>query len=166
MSKRWSKLKKEIESLFVDDLNLDLHCIDVNRSIESRNRNMGEGLSMLSLGNYIVNLNKETIWNFPKDFKDPDWEMWPEGNPWKYSVSEINVLVRHYIDTPKEELLNKRFPEDLFGLTKILLAADRRLSIKRLEEYFNEHPNQYASKILAQRISNKLNQQGPSAGTR
>jgi len=155
MPKRWSKLKKEIESLFVSGLNLDLHCIDVNRSIEAKNGNMGEGLSMLSLGNYKVNLDKETIWNFPKDFKNPNWELWPEGNPWKYSVSEINVLVREYIDTPKEKLLSKTFSDDLFGLTKILLAADRRISVERLEEYFNEHPNQFAAKVLAKRISNK-----------
>ena len=131
MPKRWSKLKKEVESLFTEGLNLELHCIDVNRSIDSKNGNMGEGLSMLSLGNYIVNLNKETIWNFPKNFKEPNWEAWPEGNPWKYSVSEINALVRDYINTPKEELLNKNFPDDLFSLTKILLEADRRLSINR-----------------------------------
>ena len=155
MPKRWSKLKKEIESLFADGLNLDLHCIDVNRSIDSKNGNMGEGLSMLSLGNYKVNLNRQTIWNFPKDFKEPNWERWPEGNPWKYSVSEINVLVREYIDTPKGELLSKAFSNDIFGLTKILLAADRRISTSRLEEYFRMHPNQYGIKVLNQRISSK-----------
>jgi hypothetical protein len=155
MPKRWSKLKKEIESLFEEGLKLDLHCIDVNRSIDSRNGNLCECLSMLSLGNYKVNFNKVTIWNFPKDFKEPNWEQWPEGNPWKYSVSEINVLVREYIDTPKEELLNKIFKDDLFGLTEILLAADRRLSVKRLKEHFQVNPSENAIKILNQRISNK-----------
>jgi len=82
MAKRWSKLKKEIESLFDDDLKLDIHCIDVNRSIDSKNGNMGEGTSLLSLGNYKVVLNKEVIWNFPRDFKENNWSRWPNGNPW------------------------------------------------------------------------------------
>jgi len=155
MPKRWSKLKKEIESLFEEGLKLDLHCIDVNRSIDSRNGNLSEWLSMLSLGNYKVNFNKVTIWNFPKDFKETNWEQWPEGNTWKYSVSEINVLVREYIDTPKDELLNKIFKDYLFGLTEILLAADRRLSAKRLNEHFQVNSSENAIKISNQRISNK-----------
>jgi len=46
------------------------------------------------------------------------------------------VLVREYIDTPKLELLTKHFENDIFGLTNILLAGDKRLSLKRLDEYF------------------------------
>ncbi|BCE02661.1 hypothetical protein [Marinicellulosiphila megalodicopiae] len=155
MAKRWSKLKKEIESLFEPELRLDLHCVDVNRSIDAKNGNSGEGLSMLSLGNYFVNLNQETIWNFPKDFKEPSFEKWPDGNPWKYSVSEINLLVRDYIDTPKDKLLNQEFEEDLFGLTKILLAADRRISMNKLQDYFKQNPNECGLKVLNQRASNK-----------
>jgi hypothetical protein len=155
MPKRWSKLKKEIESLFENELKLDLHCIDVSRSIDSRNGNMGEGISLLTLGNYKVNFNKKTIWNFPKDFKENNWKRWPDGNPWKYSVSEINVLVREYIDTPKEQLLKKPFDNDLFGITEILLAADRRISIQRIEEYFELNPSLNAQLILDQRVSNK-----------
>ena len=64
-------------------------------------------------------------------------------------------MVREYIDTPKEELLNKVFKDDLFGLTKILLAADRRLSVKRLKEHFQVNPSENALKVLNQRISNK-----------
>ncbi len=155
MAKRWSKLKKEIESLFEPGLRLDLHCVDVNKSIDAKNGNLGEGLSMLSLGNSRVNLNQETIWNFPKDFKEPNFEKWPEENPWKYSVTEINVLIRDYIDTPKDKLLSQEFENDLFGLTKILLAADRRISIKKLLGYFKQNPDEYGLRVLNQRASNK-----------
>ena len=155
MPKRWSKLKKEIESLFVEGLKLDVHCVDVYRSIDARNGNLGQGHSLLSIGNYFVNLEKETIWNFPKDFKEPDFERWPDGNPWRYSVSELNVLVREYIDTPKEELLTKKFETDLFGLTKILLAADRRISVSKLKDYFSKNADVCGEKVLEKRISNK-----------
>ena len=130
MAKRWSKLKKEIETLFDSNLQLRLHCTDMYRVIDVRWNNLGQGVSHQSLGNFRVLLGKEVLWCFPKDFMT-DFDLWPKG-AWSYSVTDINKLIREYIDTPRVELLKRDFENDCFQLTNILLVADRRLSIKKL----------------------------------
>ncbi len=156
MTKRWSKLKKEVESLFADDLNLKAHCSDMDRAIDARKYNSGEHLSFQSLGNFRVVLGKNELWNFPKDFvKANEPETWPDGRPYSYTASDINRVVREYIDTPKSELLSKQFNNDLFGITKLLLAADRRIAPEKLEAHFRVSNNERVAPIIEARLSNK-----------
>ena len=154
MSKRWSKLKKEIESLFVDGLPLSVHCTDMYRAVDSRKYNSGEGYSLQTLGNYRVVLGKQELWELPKDFITRNPESWPKDGPWSYSAKDINIVVRDYIDTPKNELLIKEFDNDIYGITRLFLAADRRISLSKLKDYFDKNRNDAAQGILEVRCSN------------
>jgi hypothetical protein len=157
MAKRWSKLKKEIETLFDSNLQLRLHCTDMYRVIDVRWNNLGQGVSHQSLGNFRVLLGKEVLWCFPKYFMT-DFDLWPKG-AWSYSVTDINKLIREYIDTPRVELLKRDFENDCFQLTNILLVADRRLSIKKLIVHFSHIEDKSVKKILEERCSyNKIKQ--------
>lgn len=156
MARRWSKLKKEIKSLFDDGINLDVHCTDMDRAIEARRFNSGEHLSFQTLGNFRVILDKKELWNFPKEFvKANDPLTWPHARPYSYSVSDFNGVIREYIDTPKSELLSKNFENDLFGISRLLLAADRRISPEKLAAYFEKSYNARVALIIEARLSNK-----------
>lgn len=156
MPKRWSKLKKEIESLFIEGMPLVVHCTDMTKAIESHKYNGGQHYSIQSIGVFKVVLDKKILWNFPNDFiNSEDPETWPEEGPYTYRVSILNRIIREYIDTPKNELLSKNFDQDIYGLTKLLLAADRRISTKKLNQHFMGVENQAVKAILSERIKKK-----------
>src|SRR5438105_5152077 len=131
MPKRWSKLKSQVEDLFAEDLSLHIQCSKIRRNSSN------DGSLPTELGTFTVRLGKAIIWNFPKQFVTY-WTQYPNGgNHYSFSVSDINALLREYLDTPRAELPKKVFPQDYFGITDILKAADRRLSIERIEEHFS-----------------------------
>ncbi len=145
MPKRWSKLKKPIEDLFVQDLSLRIYCTDIRTTPEN------VGTFAEALGVLTFRLAKEVIWNFPSQFID--WETYyPDGgNPYSYRVSDLNGLLRSYLDTPKDSLLFKEFSRDYFGLTNILKAADRRIGLPRLEKHFQDFEQDSVDRVLAAR---------------
>ena len=77
--------------------------------------------------------------------------------PYTDVISEISNLIREYIDTGKEELLNKEFINDKWELTNILKAADRRIGKRRLNELSNNilenNYHQAITKIIATRLN-------------
>ncbi|MCB1682307.1 MAG: hypothetical protein KDI65_10290 [Alphaproteobacteria bacterium] len=158
MAKRWSKLKKEIESLFFEGISLAVHCTDMRKAIESHKYNGGQHYSIQSIGVFKVVLGKRIIWNFPNDFIDSEnRETWPEQRPYSYNVSILNRIIRDYIDTPKNELFSKNFEQDVYGLTRLFLAADRRISIHKLKQYFIGIENHAVKAILSERTKSKTN---------
>src|ERR1035437_8421859 len=128
-SRPFSKLKKQIESLFVHELKMKINCISY--PIKSQ-------YGSSSIPRFYVQLGKETIWDFPKDFpiKDIHYHYWKDD-------TGISNLIREYIDTPVLELLNKIFTGEqiiiesqdcnfYLGLTEIFIAADRRIGREKL----------------------------------
>lgn len=144
MARRWSKLQKQIYNLIDANVPMQIHCIDVGATVDAR--------SLRSLGVYQVRLGKEVIWNFPQDFVTRNFVYPNGGNCFSYSATDINALVREYIDTPKEKLLQKEFSTDWFGLTDILKAADRRLGNEKLSSHFKDCENQHIINILKLRF--------------
>ena len=126
--KPWSKLKSQVMNLVCEDLSLDIHQA-VYRMASQRGSS--------DLPRYFITLNKEIIFDYPKDFLDKKIESYSG----KYQTSEvyphitemgvISNLLRDYIDTPLEEVLKKDF-QDNFGVTNILKASDRRLGKEKL----------------------------------
>ncbi len=147
MAKRWSKLKKPIEDLFVPDLPLQVHCTDI------RTTTRNEGSRAEILGVFIVRLRKDVIWNFPRQFVNEAFIYPGGGNHYSYGVRDLNGLLREYLDTPKDVLLNQDFARDYFCLTNILKAADRRLGLKRLERHFDKVEQDSVVNVLAARIA-------------
>ncbi len=147
MAKRWSKLKKPIEDLFVPDLPLQIHCTEI------RTTTRNEGSLAEILGVFTVRLGKDVIWNFPRQFVD-EAIIYPDGgNHYSYGVRDLNGLLRDYLDTPKGVLLNQEFARDYFGLINILKAADRRLGLKRLKQHFDNVEQDSVVNVLAARIA-------------
>ncbi len=86
------------------------------------------------LPRYWITLDKNIIWDYPKQFIDK--KLKNDGviktYPYNTDISEISDLIEEYIQMDKEELFQKHFENDLWGLVNILKAADRRIGIRRL----------------------------------
>ena len=143
MPKRWSKLQSQVESIFMEGLPLRIHCSEIRPGWDHK--------GLVELGTISVRLGKKVIWDFPKQFVT-FWTQYPDGgNQYSYSVSDINRVLREYLDTPKSKLPRQTFSRDYFGITDILKAADRRLGIERLEEYFSTNTKPQIQAILEKR---------------
>ncbi len=145
MPKRWSKLKKLIEDLFVPGLPLQVHCTEVRTNWEN------EGSFAESLGVFTIRLGKEVIWKFPSQFVDEKTRYPDGGNPYSYSVRDLNALLRDYLDSSKGSVLKKDFSRDYFGLTDIVKCADRRIGLERLKQHFKDCEQDYIVKVLSHR---------------
>ena len=142
--KRWSKLQKELYKLLDDKINIQLHCVAYP---------MRSQYGKSSLGRYYITLDKEIIWDYPKDFVLKDgtvgnYKGESKGYPYNTDVPDISDIIREYIDTPKDEIYSKHFELDKWGLTNILKSADRRIGKRRLEILSKKIKNQKAQRII------------------
>ena len=150
---RWSKFKKRIMNLFSDDIKIQIYCTYYTE--------VG-GQFLFENPRHWITLDKEIIWDFPSHFLE--WKHSDVPMPIKYLESghhgdegyfRISVLFREYIDTPKEELFDKVFSDDYWGVTDIFKAADARIGIRRLKilrEKVKE--NNAAIKVIDARLKN------------
>jgi hypothetical protein len=67
-------------------------------------------------------------------------------------ASEITKLIKEYLETPRADILSKKFDADRWGLIDIFRVADRRLEIKSLEQLAAKSLSTPARKILNERI--------------
>lgn len=134
----FSKLKKQIESLFVPELKLKVNCISYPMKIQHGNT---------SVPRFYIQLGKEkqVIWDFPKNF--------PVDGEYPYWANQIGIskLIREYIDAPIIGLLNKKFEREQVSmimqylysnhqdevhfdlkLTDLFKAGDRRIGREKL----------------------------------
>ena len=147
MAKRWSKLKKQIEALFVEGVPLHIQCTAIRTTCKN------EGSLAEVLGVFTVYLGKEVIWNFPRQFVDFQ-TIYPDGgNHYSYGVHDLNVILRQYLDTSKDGLLTKDFTRDFFGITNIFKAADRRLGLVKLQDHFTDSEESAVLQILSARAA-------------
>ena len=156
MGKRWSKLRKQVEGIFVEKLPLYIQCTEIRTTWNN------DGSLVEVLGVFTVRLEKEELWNFPKQFIDY-WTTYPDGeNQYSYGVNDINYILRDYLDTPKELLLEKEFDRDYFGITNILKAADRRIGLKKVMNHFKASNQTFVFKVLEAREALTKPSRGPS----
>lgn len=93
--KPFSKLKKQIESLFDPSINMDFCCYAFPMKSTT-------GYAHNSIPRFCVKLNKEVIWDYPKDFpvKDLDYGYWAGNN----GISELVRLLSFFccsLNSPK-----------------------------------------------------------------
>ena len=147
--RRFSKLKKRIESLFAPDLDLKVYC-----TVSSYNTTHWAWDNP----RFWIVLNDEVIFDWLKDFKDvrfPD-PVYRGGRPVFYSnIMYVNNMIEEYIDTPTNKLFDHVLHEDCYGLSDILKAADRRIGKQRLIFMRDRTGNESAKKIIDMRLSNK-----------
>ena len=131
--KRWSRLKKKIEELFVDGLGLSIHCAVY--TVNTRHHRLRSPRTWLVC-------DKVILWDFPGMFLS--W-----NNPDVLSAiscldddaSTIGKLIDQYLQTPKEELLDTEFELDRWGFTDLLKVADRRIGKDRLKKHYAHFPH-------------------------
>jgi hypothetical protein len=135
--RHWSKLQKQIYNLLLPELELQIHCAAYP---------MRSQRGSTDLGGYWITLGGEIIWDYPKDFAGAKRKY-----PYVTDIAAISELLREYIDTPVEAILQKRFEKDLWGLIAILKAADRRLGREKLALAFGDDESEAARRVLAYR---------------
>lgn len=162
MPKRWSKLQKEIEELLDPKLGMRIQC---------RRYRMDSQYGSTDLPRYWITLNGKVLFDYPKQFLGTDSPSYSvregerkylslkEAYPYSNDIRTLSEVIREYIDTPKDALLQKEFEKDKWGLTDILKAADRRLGKKRLIEYYADNNNLAVKEILASRFAAKLSEE-------
>jgi len=121
--KRWSQLQRDIYKLIDPKINFQIQC---------RAYRMDSQRGSADLPRYWITLDKDIIWDFPRDFL---YSQGVDGRntvkdlyPYQTDVSDISIFLRTYIDTP----VSDKPPGDKWKLTPILRAADRRVGKRRL----------------------------------
>ena len=156
--RRFSKLKKRIESLFAPDIGLELHCTVYRRKTDR---------TVLKLPRLWITLDKVIIFDFVKDHKESkvshlvhyiDHTSATVDCPIVHEdIIFITELIQEYIDTPAEILFDHDFTNDRYGLTEILRAGDRRIGKKRLMVLRDRTASEGAKRIIAVRLGIALN---------
>lgn len=148
--KRWSKLQNELYLITDPDIDFQIHC-SVYRMHSQR--------GSVDLPRYWITLNGEIIFDYPKQFINPNGELKNLSSdnsavpyPYKNDISDISDLIREYIDTPVSEIMTKHFERDYWGLANILRAADRRIGMRRLDTLRRRKGNIAAQKIISARL--------------
>jgi hypothetical protein len=160
--KPFDKLKKELESLFEPVLKMQFCSNDYPVSGKKGNR--------ISILRFYLKFNEEIIWDFPKDFLVKDF-------PFHESIDDTRFpeLIREYLDTPLEQLLNKEFKLEEDGvisqyidsadqeiiftgyrLTELFKAADSRLGEDELRNWARKLNNPTVNKIILRRFGSKF----------
>ena len=164
--KPFSKLKKQIENLFDPVLNMEFCCSAYPMRSKTGNAHN-------SIPRFYLKMGKQIIWDYPKDFeaKDIHYAEWADNNG-------ISALVREYIDTPINELLDKEFsgqykkfglrhtdsegwknewsdksdPDVVASLTDLFKAADRRISKSKIVKWSANLKNFKAYRVISVRL--------------
>jgi hypothetical protein len=127
---------------------------------------MDSQMGSTDLPRYWITLDKETIWDYPKNFLTQVMSDSSEDRkitladcyPYGSDVSNISKFLDEYINSAKVALLEKHFENDRWGLANILKAADRRIGERRLSKLRRKIHNKAARKVIDTRISNYENQ--------
>ena len=94
-------------------------------------------------------IGKDIVFDYPKQFINDNRS---DNYPYVTQISDISDLIREYINCPINLLLEKHFENDLWGLTNILKAVDKRLGKEKLNEHFTTS-NGVVKDIIKKRFS-------------
>lgn len=143
--KRWSKLQKEIYLIIEPTIQFQIHC--------ARYR-MKSQFGTTDLPRYWITINKEIIFDYPKEYLNQCMgeDTLKENYPYINEISDISQVIREYIDTPVNVLLEKEFLNDKWGITDILKASDRRIGKRKLNKLLEKTENVSARNIVIQRL--------------
>ena len=144
MSKRWSKLQKRLDNLIEPSMNFQIHCMTYEM-------NSNDGWHGSKLPRLFITVDKEIIWDYPKDFDMKDGDN-VSAYLWYNEISDINNLIEEYIECPVDNLMNS-FENDIFGLTDILRVCDRRVGKRRLREIQSKTEDKVILSIIQLRLN-------------
>ena len=144
MPKRWSKLQSRLYNLIDDSIDFQIHC-----AVYEMNSN--DGYHGSKLPRYFITIEKEIIWDYPKDF-DTTQKYGFNSYPWDTDISAISDIIEEYIQCPDTELMN-RFEKDKWGITDILRVCDRRIGKRRLKDLREKVTNEVLLDVIEKRLN-------------
>ena len=136
----WSNLQKSLYSIVSNKVDFQIHCSVYRMDSQRGNTN---------LPRYWITIGKDIVFDYPKQFVRDEQN---NGYPYQTQVSEISSCIREYVDCPVNLLPEKKFESDLWGLTDILKAVDKRLGKEKLKNYFVSS-NSTINEILSKRFN-------------
>lgn len=136
----WSKLQKSLYLITCENIDFQIHCA-VYR--------MNSARGSVDLPRYWITVGKKIIFDYPKQFLNDENN---RNYPYETQISNISNCIREYIDCPLSLLLENKFECDLWGLTDILKASDKRLGKQKLQNYFSTTENFAIKEILKKRF--------------
>lgn len=110
--------------------------------------NSNDGYHGNKLCRCFVTIGKEIVFDYPKNM--PKKELL--GYAYAPDISGISCLLQEYVEREKEHLFEP-FENDKWGLTKILLACDKRVGKRRLGALKGE--SKVVDKIVEMRLCKK-----------
>lgn len=145
---RWSKLQRQVYKIVDPTIKFQIQC---------RVYAMDSQYGSVRLPRYWITLDRDIIWDYPGQFMATPLpgRAKPADYPYGTDISAISELLREYIDTPRQELLTKRFENDYWGLINILRAADSRVGSRQWPKLVKKTHNGAALKVLEKRMSRK-----------
>lgn len=122
--KPWSKRKKLIQSFWLDELKMEIHCTAYRHTSNH---------DKYEIPRYWIVLNGEMIWDFPGPFIEGTITgvRLPAIQYWLHNLSFASVILDEYVDRPRENLFDV-FQNDEWELGDVLRAADRRIGKNKL----------------------------------
>lgn len=144
MPKRWSKLQSRLYNLMDPAVDFQLHC-----ALYEMNSN--EGYHGNKLPRYFITVGKELIFDYPKDF-DTARKYGRNSYPWDTEISDLSAVIENYIQRPESDLMQP-FDGDVWGLTDIFRACDRRIGKRRLQKLRDSTSNEVLKRIIDCRLN-------------
>ena len=151
MSTRWSKLQKRLYLVIDPKIDFQLHC-SIYR--------MKSQLGRTDLPRYWITIGKEIIFDYPRQFMDRFVTLslgsdtiklsMDAAYPYITDIRALSDLIQEYLDTPKDDILERNFEDDLWGLTDILKVSDRRIGTRRLASLMDK--NEVTDRIIKLRM--------------
>lgn len=142
----WSKLQKQLYNVMDLSTGFQMHCsvYKIKSAWTAGQDKHNKSKTKEVIPRYWITIgkgkNKEIIWDFPNDFlKNPslvdnslfkiddentiqDRMFWSENYTW------VPLVIREYINTPREKLLSISFSQDKYNLVNTLRKYDRRIA--------------------------------------
>lgn len=147
MSKRWSKLQSRLYNLLDPNAGFQIHC-----ALYEMNSN--DGYHTYKLPRYWVTIGKEIVFDYPKDF-DTTRKYGHASYPWLTEISDISNLIEKYVQRSDKKIMDP-FEEDVWRLTEIIRACDKRIGKQRLLELRANSKNEVICNIVDRRIGISL----------
>lgn len=113
--------------------------------------NSNDGYHCSKLPRYFITIDKEIIFDYPKDF-DTTLKYGYNSYPWDKEFSEITKVIEEYIQRPESELMNT-FVNDKWGITDIIRVCDRRIGKRRLSQLKAHVTNAILLDVIDKRLN-------------
>jgi len=136
----WSKLKKDLFKV-LDPKLLDIQCAVYEKESYGGHKKRRPSYSFF--------YKKDKIASYPSD---TDYRV--KNTYYSYGFEQIGDLLREYINTPKKDLLKKRFElDEAYKIVDILIACDTRIGKRKALEAYTAVHVLAAKKILNDRFN-------------